>query len=70
MNREEFIKAQNSPDNLKAREQNVAFMSKLIASQSDLCHAYNIQKKEIIKHKYLESKNKRLSEPRVFKCVG
>ena len=66
MNKEDFIKAQNSPDNLKAREQNVASMSKLIASQSDLCHAYNTQKNEIIKQKYLESKKKTIKRTSGF----
>lgn len=70
MNKTDFAILQNSPENLQARADNIKFMTKLINSQSDLCKQYNLQKKEIIQKKYLESKNKRLSGPRFFKCVG
>ena len=70
MNKTDFAILQNSPENLQARADNIKFMTKLINSQSDLCKQYNLQKKEIIQKKYLESKNKRLSGPCIFKSVG
>ena len=70
MNREEFIKAQNSPENLQARADNIKLMSKLIASQSELSRAYNLQKKERLQQKYLETKLRLIDNPRVNKRYG
>jgi hypothetical protein len=70
MNKEDFIKAQNSIENLSAREANIKFMSKLISSQSDLSRAYNLQKKESLQAKYKETKLRLLILPRINKSVG
>lgn len=70
MNKEQFVILQNSPDNLKAREDNSKLMSRLIASQSELCRAYNLQKKQTIQQKYIDTKKRLLENERVFKRYG
>lgn len=70
MNKDQFVILQNSPENLKARDDNIKKMSKLIASQSELCKIYNLQKKERLQAKYLETKKRLNVQPRIFKSVG
>ena len=70
MNKEQFVILQNSPENLKAREQNIAIMTKLISAQSELCRAYNNQKKQKLQEKYLETKKRLIDNPRVNKRYG
>lgn len=70
MDREQFVIQQNSVENLQAREQNIAIMTKLISDQSELCKIYNLQKKERLKAKYLATKQRLLISPRVNKSVG
>jgi hypothetical protein len=70
MNKEQFIKEQQSPENIQARADNIKFMSKLISSQSDLSRAYNLQKKERLQAKYKETKLRLLISPRINKSVG
>ena len=70
MNKEQFIILQNSEENLKARADNIKFMSKLISSQSDLSKIYNLQKKERLQAKYKETKLRLIETPRVNKRYG
>ena len=70
MNKEQFIKEQQSPENLQAREQNIAIMTKLISAQSELCHAYNNQKKQKLQEKYIETKKRLIDNPRINKRYG
>ena len=70
MNKTDFVILQNSPENLQARDDNIKKMSKLIASQSELCKIYNLQKKERLQAKYLETKKRLNVQPRIFKSVG
>jgi hypothetical protein len=70
MNREEFIKEQRSPENLKAIDDNIKIMSKLISCQSIMCKQYNLQKKQILQAKYKETKDRLLISPRVNKRYG
>ena len=70
MDKKDFVILQNSPDNLKARADNIKTMTSLISAQSDLCRAYNLQKKERLQQKYLETKKRLLISPRINKSVG
>jgi len=70
MDREEFIKSQNSPENLKSRADNIKIMNKLISCQSILCKQYNLEKKQKIQSKYTETKDRLLISPRVNKRYG
>lgn len=70
MNRDLFLAQQNSVENLQAREQNIAIMTKLISAQSELCRAYNLQKKTRLQEKYIATKQRLLISPRVNKSVG
>ena len=70
MDREQFAIQQNSVENLQAREQNIAIMTKLISAQSQLCRAYNLQKKTRLQEKYIATKKWLLISPRINKSVG
>ena len=70
MDRDKFIKEQNNEANLKARADNIKLMSKLITSQTELCRAYNLEKKIRLQIKYKETKDRLLISPRINKRYG
>ena len=70
MNREEFIKEQNSPENIKARNKTIMIMNKLISSQTELRKIFNAEKKERIQEKTLETKLRLIDNPRKNKQYG
>ena len=70
MDREQFVIQQNSPENIKARIDNIKTMTSLISAQSQLCKMYNLQKKTRLQEKYIETKKRLLISPRINKSVG